>query len=687
MPADIATQQPTPTPIAAAPLEATAPPTPMAISESAEKALPPSDTTSAVGINTSNLLADFGNQPDVLSDESISRHQSAAVEVGVKLVADTSKEVELTGNPREDFLRDHYRFMAENDRPFKLRRIGGAELDLFGLYKAVLERGGLQTVVMTRAFKMVAKALNLPKTCTSAAFILRVEYEKLLFAYEQKHVWGRRVTIPVPQQQPAPRRASTYGLRYGERERDRGHSQEQPPPSVSMVLVEPEPAAPAAIHPLQKPSARPRRAAALAASNAVAAAVSDDPYSFPVFPRRGRLTGLDEASLTPHEEALVDDELLNDNAPHGLYQPGQPGERERVVSALWSPIQDDVAWALGTLNALSFDLRNLFIAKEFPGVLDALQEILARHLQDIRQRRTSGLPAGQEEMNAYSHSPHIIAMPAVDIQEAGGGAVMNGMGLPSHGQTVSTPSLQKYGGLFNLADPVAIDREQCAVVVGNVLRNMSFCEQNALLIAGNASLLQLSSIMIETAEVTANLRDSLMDMWINASPYMDASSGRAANAVLGTCIKLLDPFREGAELSRFTNCGEVLARLAACPERNEEAIVTHFDDVLPRLVDMLGGRNRRYVNAGLAALCNLSAFDWPARDRIARTPRALDRLVGMLADGELAPRAGLTLLNLAESPSNRSVMLGFETRLVEVGLRPTPAADTVAQILFELSSD
>lgn len=38
---------------------------------------------------------------------------------------------------------------------------------------------------------MVARTLNLPKTCTSASFILRSEYEKLLYAYEQKHVWNR----------------------------------------------------------------------------------------------------------------------------------------------------------------------------------------------------------------------------------------------------------------------------------------------------------------------------------------------------------------------------------------------------------------------------------------------------------------------------------------------------------------
>lgn len=612
---------------------------------------------------------------DVLSEEYLKRYQKAASEVGLSLQAKSSVGATRSNNAQQDFLHDHHRFMIEINHPFKLRRIGGAELNLYRLYKAVLERGGLQAVIMTRAFKMVAKALELPRTCTSAAFILRVEYEKLLYAYEQKHVWDREPFNAAPILPPEKLRRALHGFR-------------QPVPDTPAAPVPPPPTAPAAVHPLQKPSSRPRRQAALAASSAVAAAVSDDPYSYPVFPRRSRLTGLDEQSLTAHEEQILEDEIVNENAPHGLYVPGQPGERERVVSALWSPLHDDVAWALGTLNALSFDLRNLFTAQDFPGVLDALHEVLNRHLEDILRTRTYGTVVGMEEFNF--RAPRNVHMATMDVQSAGYIDTGPGVGITQNlarEEQLRSSSLQQYPTLFNLADPIAIDREQCAVVAANVLRNMSFFDRNAIFLANSEPILSISAVIIETVEVPANLRDGLMDMWINVSPYLNASSASAGRAVLASCIKLLDPFKEGAELSRFTNCGEVLARLAASPERNEAAIVATFDEILPRLVDMLGGRNRRYVNAGLAALCNFSAFDWPARDRIARVPRALERLVTMLSDVELAPRAALTLLNLAEAPNNRSVMIAFETKLVEFAMTPSPAADTVASILFDLSRD
>lgn len=584
-----------------------------------------------------------------------------------------------TGDVHTDFLTDLAAFLEENGLELKLRRIGGAELDVYGLYRAVLERGGLQAVIVSRAFKMVAKTLNLPKSCTSAAFILRVEYEKLLYAYEQKQVWDRDPQHVAP-------------LYPADKARRPLPSILRNIPSISGNATPAPPQTPppeyGAVHPLQKPSLRPRRQAALAATNAVAAAVSDDPYGFPVFPRRSRLTGLDEAALLPQEEVIVEDEIVNDNAPHGLYVPGQPGEKERVVSALWSPMHDDVAWALGTLNALSFDMRNLFEAQEFPGILGALYEVLNRHLEDVLRKRSYGVAAGMEEVD--KKAPRIVELPAIDVRATGYDAFNTGIGISQnqmHEDALRSSSLQQYPNLFNLADPIAIDREQCAVVAVNVLRNMSFFDRNAILLSTSAPILGISAVMIQTTEISENLREGLTDMWINVAPFMNASPGAPGHAVLATCVKLLDPFWKGGDASKFMNSTEVLARLAVCPERNESAIVEMFPKLLPRIVDMLSGKNRKHVSGGLAALCNFSSFDWPARDVIARVPRTLERLVAMLGDAEFAPRASLTLLNLAESPNNRSVMISHESDFVEYAMTPSPAADTVASVLFDLSSD
>lgn len=151
------------------------------------------------------------------------------------------------------------------------------------------------------------------------------------------------------------------------------------------------------------------------------------------------------------------------------------------------------------------------------------------------------------------------------------------------------------------------------------------------------------------------------------------------------------------QLGTLLNCGEVLARLVTSPERNEHAMTQAFDVILPRLVlraclvDILGGRQRKYANAGFAELCTLSSFDWPTTDEIERVSRALDGLVVMLQNAELAPRVAVTvsvtLLSLEDSQSNRSFLMVFECHLAECALNTSPAVDTVCSHLTTVLSD
>lgn len=611
-----------------------------------------------------------------MSESVVSRYQECSREVGIRLIS-TPPETPKTGNPKDDFVADHLRFMKELNTEFKIRTIGGSKLDLFTLYKSVLERGGVQNVISSRTFRLVAKALNLPKSCTSAAYILRSDYERLLYAYEQNHVWGRDPSqLPIlhaTEKVRGPAATTSAPSRSAPRPRVAANST----PTPAHLQMTPTTIA---------GSARPKRQAALAASNAVAAAAAglddDDDASPPNSPRRTRTAGLDESALTLRQEAMAEEET--NTAAHAVYIHGTPAERERVTQALWSAEHDDVAFALGTLNALSYDPRNTFVLRQFPGILEALCEIMTRHLEDVNMSRKWGAPLSEELTDA--NAPRVSFMSAANILDAGTGATSSGV-QHRFGDANKGSSLQQYGSLFNLVDSIAVDREQCAVVAVNVLRNASFDDRNALFLATSNSVLDLSAEMLLNMRVPANLRDGLIDVWINVSPYLNVSKGYPGHIVLKTCIKMLDFHLEGADFNRFTNCGEILARLAASPERNEEAFVAQFNELLPRLVDLISGKDRRFVNAGLAAICNCSSFDWPARSRIARERRCMPRLVNMLADHEHAPRAALTILNLAEAPSNRTIILAYEKQLVEQAIKVSPASETVASILFDLNID
>lgn len=91
---------------------------------------------------------------------------------------------------------DHAAFLAERGLPaFKVPVVGGGPLPLHTLFVAVLRLGGVENVINKRAFRVVATALALPRTCTSAAFVLRNAHERLLYAYEQALVHGREVGL------------------------------------------------------------------------------------------------------------------------------------------------------------------------------------------------------------------------------------------------------------------------------------------------------------------------------------------------------------------------------------------------------------------------------------------------------------------------------------------------------------
>lgn len=68
--------------------------------------------------------------------------------------------------------------------------LGGKELDLCKLYKAVVSRGGSNRVSNNKLWKEIVNEFEIPTSCTSASFTLRNHYNKCLYQYEKKHYLG-----------------------------------------------------------------------------------------------------------------------------------------------------------------------------------------------------------------------------------------------------------------------------------------------------------------------------------------------------------------------------------------------------------------------------------------------------------------------------------------------------------------
>ena len=94
-------------------------------------------------------------------------------------------------------LQDFWASRGHNN--LKIPQIGGRELNLYHLYKAVCKRGGAQIVSQNKLWKEIVNEFGLPPSCTSASFTLRNHYSKYLLAYEQKYLFGREDDAAIPE--------------------------------------------------------------------------------------------------------------------------------------------------------------------------------------------------------------------------------------------------------------------------------------------------------------------------------------------------------------------------------------------------------------------------------------------------------------------------------------------------------
>uniref|UniRef100_A0A5S6QB94 ARID domain-containing protein n=1 Tax=Trichuris muris TaxID=70415 RepID=A0A5S6QB94_TRIMR len=86
---------------------------------------------------------------------------------------------------RKEFLDDLFNFMQRRGTPVtRIPIMAKQVLDLYELYRLVVSHGGLVEVINKKLWREITKGLHLPQSITSAAFTLRTQYMKYLYAYE-----------------------------------------------------------------------------------------------------------------------------------------------------------------------------------------------------------------------------------------------------------------------------------------------------------------------------------------------------------------------------------------------------------------------------------------------------------------------------------------------------------------------
>jgi len=85
-----------------------------------------------------------------------------------------------------EFCERLYAFMAARGTPIgKIPVFDHKELDLYRLYKGVVSRGGLETVIENKLWRAITQDLDFDPDRTDAGFRLRLHYLRLLYAFER----------------------------------------------------------------------------------------------------------------------------------------------------------------------------------------------------------------------------------------------------------------------------------------------------------------------------------------------------------------------------------------------------------------------------------------------------------------------------------------------------------------------
>ena len=88
--------------------------------------------------------------------------------------------------------------------------LGHSELDLYALYQAVTEQGGVENVIIRKAWRQIAEELLLPASCTDSGFRLKLHYCNYLYPYERRYFL--RLDDNIPAELMPVRQASSHAV-------------------------------------------------------------------------------------------------------------------------------------------------------------------------------------------------------------------------------------------------------------------------------------------------------------------------------------------------------------------------------------------------------------------------------------------------------------------------------------------
>ncbi len=504
------------------------------------------------------------------------------------------------------FINELFNFWGQRGvTNLKIPQIGGRELDLMHLYKAVCKRGGFHRVCSNKLWKEIVLEFGLPRTCTSASFTLRNHYQKYLLAYEQKFFFGRNEEVEYPEVQGA-----------------------RPRKVVRTVEEEPKFIAPEVV---------PRNQSIENVLNGM----------YQNIPDNSEILYLRKYKTVP----VV-------------------SEMNRILLAFESHMQEETTFALNSL--LLYSCNAHFHLEYHPTLMETLFVYLENIIKDVPYYKKIYLKSDKEKKLDVVHNGNY---PVSEI-------------VSNKGKDPIT-ILKEYDqlGIQNLYKPASeVTLVENIRTIFHIIRNFSFSKANHQAIYRSEKVIKnVLAFFIDGTD--PEITKDCLDVFSNISQFVQLKQ-IPENEVF--CQRIYK-FLEADHTEEIESALECLKSLLLTQE-NEAIIESHLSSFLDIVIDLLIYPKSDVRDSVLEFIFPLSDLKMATRATIAKHPKSILRLVGLLVSGSgrnndrTTKFAAWILSNLSTAPAAKQYFVPYERDLFIVAASDSSVSKTISNILGEMEN-
>eukprot|EP00002_Diphylleia_rotans_P033566 TRINITY_DN7147_c0_g1_i1.p1 TRINITY_DN7147_c0_g1~~TRINITY_DN7147_c0_g1_i1.p1 ORF type:complete len:593 (+),score=96.12 TRINITY_DN7147_c0_g1_i1:62-1840(+) len=551
---------------------------------------------------------------------------------------------------REEFMRELEEHLSVTGGTARMPVLGGKEVDLFQLYHLVIGAGGSIKVSQAKRWKELCSVFNFPASCTSSSFALKSHYNRILFSFEQRKVYGilnadlsrasnstpwspnkdeplspRRFTSPIRPSSPPATRAS--GNLASSRSRTPARTPSQSDAKPSSVFQE-KSAMTSDVH-MTSPAFTNTRSSSetpIQMHNPSISGSSSKPKNNTTLKQFSNSFRVSYANMAPTKKRRI-----------GAYDGDLTGFR-RIICSLDSGIRTEIIWAIGTLSQISADNIRPLNLRRTEGLLDALVRQVSVCLHSIPQENSS-------------QTTNFCAAERVKRSEQ----------------------------VLNLIKQETSDWEEKMERITSIIRNLSFARENEDYMAHNPGLIQCLNDLCGSHEYISTLVvNNVLVTLSNIGGHIHLESAHARSLVTSICFYLDSQEKQQQLLA--------LDMLAKCivHQHNKATMSAMPDKFFSRLIELVCDSNIEVQRYAIFLLYVMSSFDDTVKVKILEQRNSMRRLLGMLYNVNEEERTALLLRNLSTSAQNRHHFLRHENFFIQVAMSKLGVSDIIGDIVCNI---